>query len=108
LPYIKEIFDFILHINDHLNLIIQNFGIWAYLILFLIIFAETGLVVTPFLPGDSLLFVIGTFCALDSLNIFSTFIILCLAAIVGDSVNYSVGRFIGPKVFKYDDGFFFK
>jgi len=96
---ISTVVDFILHLDVHLNSIIQNFGIWTYLILFLIIFLETGIVVTPFLPGDSLLFAAGSFAALGSLNPFALFIILSAAAILGDTVNYWIGHFIGPRAF---------
>ncbi len=96
---ISELVDFLLHLDVHLNAIIQNFGIWTYLILFLIIFMETGVVVTPFLPGDSLLFAAGSFAALGSLNIWVLFITLTLAAILGDTLNYWIGHFIGPRAF---------
>lgn len=97
---IKELFDLFLHLDKHLNEIILNYGAFTYLILFLIIFCETGLVVTPFLPGDSLLFAAGTFAALGSLDVSLLFFILCAAAILGDSVNYMLGKYIGPKVFE--------
>ena len=90
--------DFILHIDKYVGIIIQNYGVLAYFILFLIIFCETGLVVTPFLPGDSLLFVAGTFAAADFMNVFYLFIILSIAAIFGDSLNYSVGNYLGVKI----------
>jgi membrane-associated protein len=96
---IYELVDFILHLDVHLNAIIQNFGVWTYLILFMIIFMETGLVVTPFLPGDSLLFAAGSFAALGSLNVFALFLLLTLAAIIGDTLNYWVGHYIGPRAF---------
>jgi len=96
---ISDLVDFILHLDVHLNSIIKNFGIWTYLILFLIIFLETGVVVTPFLPGDSLLFAAGSFAALGSLNVFALFILLTLAAILGDTLNYWIGHFIGPRAF---------
>ncbi len=96
---ISGLVDFILHLDVHLNTIIKNFGIWTYLILFLIIFLETGVVVTPFLPGDSLLFAAGSFAALGSLNVFALFILLTLAAILGDTLNYWIGHFIGPRAF---------
>lgn len=96
---ISGLVDFILHLDVHLNTIIKNFGIWTYLFLFLIIFLETGVVVTPFLPGDSLLFAAGSFAALGSLNVFALFILLTLAAILGDTLNYWIGHFIGPRAF---------
>ena len=98
---IKAVFDFILHIKDHLGNIIVNYPTWFYAIIFLIIFAETGLVVMPFLPGDSLLFAIGALAALPSnqLNIWAIFVLLLAAAIIGDTVNYHIGKYLGPKVF---------
>lgn len=108
MAYIKEALDFVFHFNNHLPHLIQDYGVWVYLILFLIILAETGFVVTPFLPGDSLLFVVGAFAATGSLNVLTAFLVLSLAAVIGDSLNYSIGKAIGPKVFKYNDSFFFK
>jgi len=96
---INELVNFILHLDVHLNEIIKNFGIWTYLILFMIIFMETGFVITPFLPGDSLLFAAGSFAALGSLNIFALLTILTFAAILGDTINYWIGHFIGPRAF---------
>lgn len=96
---VSELVDFILHLDVHLNTIIQNFGVWTYLILFLIIFMETGFVITPFLPGDSLLFAAGSFAALGSLNVWALFITLTLAAILGDTINYWIGHYIGPRAF---------
>ncbi|MAG92028.1 hypothetical protein CMO83_05110 [Candidatus Woesearchaeota archaeon] len=100
--------DFILRLDEHLSVIIQNFGVWTYVLLFLIVFLETGLVVTPFLPGDSLLFAVGTFAAIGSLNVYLAYVVLLAAAIIGDSVNYSIGKYIGPKVFKKKDSKVFK
>lgn len=94
-----EILDFLIHIDRHLSEIISQYGGWTYGILFLIVFLETGLVITPFLPGDSLLFATGTFCALGSLDLEVVIILLSSAAIMGDTVNYWIGAIIGPKVF---------
>ncbi len=92
---INTLISFVLHIDKHLAEIIQYFGNWTYGILFAIIFCETGLVVTPFLPGDSLLFAVGTFAATGSFNIFWLTIILMVAAVIGDSVNYAIGKYFG-------------
>lgn len=97
---INNFIDFILHLDKYLSIIIQNYGLATYFILFLIIFAETGLVITPFLPGDSLLFAAGTFAAIGSLNVLALFIILSSAAILGDTINYSIGKFLGSQAFK--------
>jgi len=104
----SKIIDIILHLDKYLNILIQNYGTWTYGILFLIIFAETGLVVTPFLPGDSLLFAVGALAATDSINIFFLFAILLVAAIAGDSVNYSIGAKFGEKILPKEDKFFYK
>lgn len=96
-----EFLSIVLHIDQHLNSWVSSMGPWIYVLLFLIIFCETGLVITPFLPGDSLLFALGAIAAIpqSSLSVVLLFIILTIAAIIGDSVNYSIGKFIGPKVF---------
>lgn len=91
--------DFFIHLDRHLGIIIQSFGSWTYFIFFLIIFCETGLVVTPFLPGDSLLFGLGAFAALGLLQIEWLLILLSIAAVAGNTVNYAIGQFVGPKVF---------
>jgi membrane-associated protein len=96
---IKALFEILMHLDKHLDLLIRNYGVWTYGILFLIIFLETGLVVTPFLPGDSLLFAGGTFAALGSLDAKWLVISLSIAAIAGDTVNYWIGYTVGPKVF---------
>ncbi|HEX9895848.1 MAG TPA: DedA family protein [Gemmatimonadales bacterium] len=96
---IGTLIDFILHIDQHLQEIIGQYGALTYLILFLIVFCETGLVVMPLLPGDSLLFAAGTFAALGSLNLWLLILLLCTAAIAGDTVNYWIGRWIGPRAF---------
>lgn len=100
--------DFFVHLDKYLPVVINSFGIWIYVIVFLVIFCETGLVVTPILPGDSLLFALGALAALGSLNIEVLLILLSVAAVAGDTVNYAIGHFIGPKVFQYEDGRFFK
>ena len=103
---IKTFVDILLHLDKHLDLIIRNYGTLTYLILFLIIFCETGLVVTPILPGDSLLFAAGTFAALGSLDVTYLIIALAIAAIAGDTVNYWMGHLVGPKVFTRDSSRF--
>ena len=99
MDFIRTAIDFFLHLDRHLAEIIAEYGVWTNLILFLIVFAETGLVVTPFLPGDSLLFAAGTFAALGSLDPALLILLLSLAAILGDTVNYWVGAYIGPRAF---------
>ena len=101
--FIHYIVNFILHIDDHLFELTAEYGAWVYGIIFLIVFAETGLVVTPILPGDSLLFAAGTLCGAGLLNPWIMATMLLAAAIIGDAVNYSVGRSIGPKVFSATD-----
>ena len=100
MEYISWFIDFVLHLDKHLVELVQQYGTLSYGILFLIIFCETGLVVTPFLPGDSLLFAIGALSAKGALNVYWVYLLLSLAAILGDSTNYWIGYFIGPKVFK--------
>jgi membrane-associated protein len=91
--------DILLHLDKYLDLMIQTMGLWSYAILFLIIFCETGLVITPVLPGDSLLFAVGTFAALGSLDLTVAMVCMTIAAIAGDTVNYWIGHYLGPKVF---------
>ncbi|MGQ0563146.1 MAG: DedA family protein [Gemmatimonadota bacterium] len=102
----RGLIDFILHIDDHLDSIIRQYGTWTYAILFGIIFVETGLVVMPLLPGDSLLFAAGAFAARGALNPVLLFVLLSIAAVVGDSVNYSIGRYIGARAFTMESRFF--
>jgi membrane-associated protein len=96
---LRQLLDLFLHLDRHLSGVIHDYGTWTYLILFLIVFCETGLVVTPFLPGDSLLFAAGTFAALGSLSPWVLFAVLSAAAILGDTVNYWIGKKIGPRAF---------
>jgi membrane-associated protein len=104
--FIKQIVDLFLHLDQHLREIVQQSGSLTYVILFLVIFAETGLVVTPFLPGDSLLFAVGAIAAIPEtgLNLWALIGLMFIAAVLGDAVNYSIGRFLGPKVFKENSG----
>lgn len=105
---IQTFIDLFLHLDQHLTWVFENYGLWTYLILFLIIFCETGLVVTPFLPGDSLLFGVGALAAGSSLNVGWLFILLSIAAIVGDAVNYWIGYKIGSKLLQREDSRFIK
>ncbi len=105
MEFIKYLIDLFLHLDKHLNEIILQYGAVTYVILFLVIFAETGFVFTPFLPGDSLLFAAGTFAAIGSFNIHLLFLILSVAAIIGDSVNYWIGHYIGMKLFEKNNRF---
>jgi membrane-associated protein len=108
MEFLSRLLDFVLHLDKHLSSLIQTYGVWTYLILFVIIFLETGLVVTPFLPGDSLLFAAGTFAAAKALNVLWLFILLSAAAVLGDTVNYWIGHFVGPKVFYQEKSRVFK
>jgi membrane-associated protein len=101
---IKSILDFFLHLDRYLGQFISDYGTWTYAILFVIIFVETGLVIMPFLPGDSLLFAVGAFCATGSLNLMYSLVLLFIAAILGDTLNYMIGRSVGTKVL--DEEFF--
>lgn len=96
---LNQIIDLFLHLDTHLGALIDSYGVLVYVILFLIIFLETGVVITPFLPGDSLLFAAGTFAAIGSLNAYILFILLAAAAILGDTLNYHIGKYAGPRVF---------
>jgi len=100
MPLLNEFVDYFLHLDQHLNVVIQTYGVWTYAIIFCIVFCETGLVVTPILPGDSLLFAAGTFAALGALDVMWLFLLLSLAAVAGDTVNYWVGFSVGPRIFE--------
>ncbi len=110
MEFIQFIIDFILHIDVHLTELVAEYGTWVYAILFLIIFCETGLVVTPFLPGDSLLFVAGAIASIGSnhINVHLLVLLLIIAAILGDAVNYMIGKFFGEKLFSNPDSKIFK
>jgi len=99
--------DFILHVDVHLANFVAAYGAWVYALLFLILFVETGVVVMPFLPGDSLLFVVGALCGAGLMDVWLSIGLLTLAAILGDQCNYSIGRYFGPKVFQWENSRFF-
>jgi membrane-associated protein len=102
-----QLMDFVLHVDRYLEVFVANYGAWIYALLFLIVFVETGLVVMPFLPGDSLLFVVGTLCGTGLLSLPLVLGLLVVAAISGDQVNYRIGRHFGPKVFQWENSRFF-
>jgi membrane-associated protein len=97
--FVAQMIDLVLHVDKYLDLIIQQYGLLTYVLLFVVVFCETGLVVTPFLPGDSLLFAVGAFAARGSLDVVVALVVLAVAAILGDTVNYWIGAVVGPKVF---------
>ena len=102
MDYLFTFIDIVLHLDKHLALLVQDYGVWIYAILFAIIFSETGFVVTPFLPGDSLLFVAGSLAALGCMDIVLLIGVLVAAAALGNMLNYQIGRFIGPRVFHWE------
>ncbi|MEO7008187.1 MAG: VTT domain-containing protein, partial [Caldimonas sp.] len=104
---IAQIVDFVIHVDVHLATFVQAYGAWIYALLFLIIFVETGVVVMPFLPGDSLLFVVGALCGVGLMSLPLAIALLCVAAIAGDQLNYSIGRHFGPRVFQWENSRFF-
>ncbi len=108
MEFLSRIVDFVLHLDTHLSGLIQQVGGWTYVILFGVIFCETGLVVTPFLPGDSLIFAAGAFAARGDLKVLPLFGLLAAAAVLGDTANYWVGKIIGPKVFQKENSRIFK
>lgn len=99
--------DFILHIDKHLEAFVVTYGPWVYALLFIIVFVETGVVVMPFLPGDSLLFIVGAMCGAGLMNFAIAVPVLLAAAILGDQCNYTIGRYLGPKVFQWEDSRWF-
>ena len=99
--------DFILHVDKYLEAFVQSYGMWVYALLFLIVFVETGVVVMPFLPGDSLLFIVGALCGAGLMNFPLACAVLIVAAILGDQCNYTIGRYFGPKVFQWEDSRWF-
>jgi membrane-associated protein len=100
---IRLALDFILHVDAHLAAFVQAYGTWVYALLFVIIFVETGVVIMPFLPGDSLLFVVGALCGAGLMNLPLVLLLLIAAAILGNQCNYTIGRFFGPKVFQWEN-----
>ena len=107
MEFISFLVDFILHIDKHLEAFVATYGAWVYALLFLIVFVETGLVVMPFLPGDSLLFIVGALSGAGLMSFGVAVPILLVAAILGDQCNYSIGRYFGPKVFQWESSRFF-
>jgi membrane-associated protein len=99
--------DFILNVDEHIGAFVAAYGVWVYALLFAIVFVETGLVVMPFLPGDSLLFVVGALCGAGLMNLPLAMTVLIVAAILGDQTNYTIGRYFGPKVFQWENSRFF-
>jgi membrane-associated protein len=107
MDFVAFLIDFILHVDVHLANFVQAYGAWVYALLFAIIFVETGVVVMPFLPGDSLLFVVGALCGVGLMNLPLVLVLLIAAAILGNQSNYAIGRYFGPKVFQWENSRFF-
>lgn len=107
MEWIAFLVDFILHVDKHLESFVQSYGMWVYALLFVIIFVETGLVVMPFLPGDSLLFVVGALCGAGLMSFPLACSLMFVAAVLGDQVNFSIGRYFGPRVFSWENSRFF-
>ena len=108
MEWISSFIDIVVHLDDHLLWVVQQYGAWIYALLFLIVFCETGLVVTPFLPGDSLLFVAGTIAGAGGMNVHLLAVLLVIAAVLGDSLNYALGRYLGPRVFRHEGSWVFR
>jgi len=104
---LQFLLDFILHVDVHLQTFVHNHGAWVYALLFLIVFVETGVVVMPFLPGDSLLFVVGALCGVGLMNLPLSMALLIAAAVLGNQTNYTIGRAVGPRVFQWEQSRFF-
>lgn len=104
---IAYLVDFVLHIDKYLEVFVNTYGAWVYVLLFVIVFTETGVVVMPFLPGDSLLFIVGALCGAGLMSLPLACVVLIVAAILGDQCNYTIGRYFGPKVFQWEDSKFF-
>ena len=107
MEFVSFLIDFILHVDKHLMVFVQQYGAWVYALLFLIVFTETGVVVMPFLPGDSLLFIVGALCGAGLMSYGIAVTVLITAAILGDQCNYTIGRYFGPKVFQWENSRFF-
>jgi membrane-associated protein len=103
MEFLALFIDIVIHLDKHLATLVQSYGVWIYAILFAVIFSETGFVVTPFLPGDSLLFVAGALAALGGMDIMLLLVVLTLAAVLGNTLNYTIGRYFGPKVFHWEN-----
>ena len=103
MEFIALVFDFVLHVDKYLEAVVHNYGAWVYALLFVVIFVETGVVVMPFLPGDSLLFVVGAMCGVGLMSYPLSVALLLIAAVAGNQSNYSIGRYFGPRVFKWEN-----
>ncbi|SIR46801.1 membrane-associated protein [Aromatoleum tolulyticum] len=103
MEFLAPLLDIVLHLDKHLEVLVSTYGIWIYAILFAVIFSETGFVVTPFLPGDSLLFIAGALAALGNMDISLLILTLTAAAVLGNTINYSIGRYFGPRVFHWEN-----
>ncbi|WP_428507788.1 DedA family protein [Roseateles sp.] len=107
MEFLSFLIDFIVHVDKHIAAFVATYGAWVYALLFLILFVETGVVVMPFLPGDSLLFVVGALCGAGLINLPTVLVVMLVAAILGDQCNYMIGRYFGPKVFQWEQSRFF-